>query len=156
MKKTLSVEEIKVLILRAVDGNEMTIQQSSKDCPSFSFNIRVSKCVPIHNGIQFHTGKGYINLEFYEDIEKEHGFIEQQTYDLHFSYDHDKPKGYWVKIGEATLFFYGKQIEDILDNLKLEVKRYREEQEQSYELRTEADQMIPKEVWESIDNMMEK
>lgn len=156
MKRTLSVMEIKVLLLRAIEEGEVTIQQSAKEIPSFAFNLKVSKCILLHNGVQFYVNGGYINFEFHDNWEVPNGLIEEQAFDLEFSYDRDKPKGYWLRLGDATFFFHGNRIVSLLENLQEEIRIYEEKHEKEVEFRREADKDIPGEVWASIENMMEK
>ncbi|MEH7076215.1 hypothetical protein [Neobacillus drentensis] len=157
MKATLSLEEVKVLILRTIESETpISIQQRAKDSVSFAMNLLVSKCVPIHNGIQFHVNGGYINLEFPDDFSFEDGEAKETLYDLELIRDDDKPEGYWLRMDEATLFFKGERVVEILKRIKSETQQYLQQKKQEYKLRQEADRMIPKEIWASIDNMIEK
>lgn len=135
---------------------KLTIQQNAKkSSPSFAMNLSVSQCVPLFNGIQFHVNGGYINLEFPDLSSLEEEGIEDSC-ELDFVYDYDKPTGYWLRIGEATLFFHGDKVKELLETIEEETKKQLEKEEREYERRKEADRFISKEVWASIDNMMEK
>jgi hypothetical protein len=101
-------------------------------------------------------GKGYINIEFKEEINDTNSFLEEQTFDLEFLNDDDKPKGYWLHLGEAILFFRGNNIVDILNNIKEETRKHHNEVEIQQQIRMEADRFIEKETWNAIDNTMEK
>ncbi len=99
MEKTLTFKEFQVFIQQVLaTQKEITIQQigSSSHSPKFTFNLKVERCVPIYNGIQFHVPGGYINLEFEDRFTIENGFIEEQLLHLCFKYDDDKPRGYWL------------------------------------------------------------
>ncbi|HZG60997.1 MAG TPA: hypothetical protein VEY68_11120 [Anoxybacillus sp.] len=159
MEKTLTFKEFQVFIQQVLaTQKEITIQQigSSSHSPKFTFNLKVERCVPIYNGIQFHVPGGYINLEFEDRFTIENGFIEEQLLHLCFKYDDDKPRGYWLHFEGINLFFEGKGIVDILDNIKEETEKRIRQEKLEAQFREEADRFIDKETWASIDNMMEK
>lgn len=162
MEKTLTFEEIQVLIERVLEsGSEISLQNTRNkgNLAYYSLYIKVTSCRPIVNGIQFHLKGGYINLEFKEDITMPNGFLEEKTYDLAFTYDNDRPKGYRLDLGEAQIFFYGDKVKEILENIKEETKDYNKKKILEQEARAaiaDNDQFHSKEFWDSIDNMMEK
>jgi hypothetical protein len=134
----------------------MTIQQriSPSNPPRFFFNIPVTSCLSIYNGIQFKFGavRGYIDLILKDDNT---GPLKETTINLEFQYDKEY-NGYWLHMGETTLIFYGDNLTDILDNIQSETREYHKEEQTKLRERMEANSSIPKEIWDSIDNMMEK
>ncbi|MNI04197.1 hypothetical protein D3C73_571150 [compost metagenome] len=152
--KMLTVEEFKVLIMITTkSGNKLTLQSNSSGSPHIHINLRVERSVPIHNGIQFHVGDGFINIEFDEVYDLD--YREAKKYEFVFEYDDDRPKGYWLKFNDFRLFFPEKGFVAALDNIKLEVEKQRKRDKENRMLRDEANRNLDPSVTRSIDNMME-
>jgi hypothetical protein len=159
MKKALSLDEFQVLIKRVLEsGEKITLQSNaSTSSPKLSINVPITSCRRISNGIQFHVNGGYINVEFeFDDFINWDFPEEEKTMEFHFEYDDDEPKGYWIRFAEFKLFFPEKGFKKLLNNIREETRKQREQDNIDDEIRGRANRFIDQETWASIDNMLEK
>lgn len=121
VKESLSLEQLKELIQKVLETDDyITIQQKERDeQTSFSFTIQVSSGRPIANGFQFHVNGGFINIEIPEPQFFEEVVPEETVVQLNWTYDDEKPKGYWLTMGNphTRLFFHGTTVMDILESI---------------------------------------
>ncbi|MCG7380069.1 hypothetical protein MH215_24035 [Paenibacillus sp. ACRSA] len=156
MKKQWTLEQIKVFIIRIIEsGNYITIQRSDRTAsPTLTMNLQVERCVPIHNGVQFHVNGGYINMEFNDYLDEEN--LRYRTYEFQFEYDDERKGSYRVHFYEFSLLIPDAGFMEILENLDKEVANQRQHDEKRRIIRESANRFIDSKTWGSIDNMLEK
>lgn len=94
-----------------------------------------------------------MNVEFADvyDLER----LEEKTYSFQFDYDDDRPRGYFVRFDDFSLFFPEKGFVNLLDNIEAETAKQRKLDRQKRMLREDADRYLDQATKRAIDNMME-
>lgn len=165
--------EFRVLINRFLEDssrNRITFIQNFNSSPTPLRTIRLGilRCKTLYNGyFQLETSDGTIELDFRDHLE-DNGFIplggnriKPNPQTISFSFKHDEEyKGYWLKMGDTTLFFGGvnadRKLENLFKNIKKETAKEIAKEKEEQALISEANSSLDKETWEAIDNMFEK